>query len=89
MQNLFNTKEDNYFNPELDEEDNYSDLEYNIIWHNEILDGQDKFPNFHLREASFDRCSHPPHILKSKQVVLWMLSYQHVIITSGVLDRNG
>ena len=75
MQNLFNTEEDNYFNLELDKEDNYSHLEFNDILHNQFLDGQDKFPNFHLREASFDRCSHPPHILKSKKVVLWTLSY--------------
>ena len=41
---------------------NYTDLDFSIIHHNQFLDGQDKFPDFDLRELSFDRYSHPPHL---------------------------
>ena len=68
---------------------NYIDLDYSLIRHNQFLDSQDKFPDFDLRVLSFDCYSHPSHILQAKEVVLWTPSYQHVIITSSVLDRNG
>ena len=68
---------------------NYTDLNINIIRHNQFLDGQDKFPDFDLREVSFDCYSHPPHILQSKEVTLWTPTYEHTIITTGVLDMNG
>ena len=77
MQYLFDNKNDNY-----------SDLYFSVICHNQFLDGQDKLPDFDLRELSFDRYSHPPHILQVKEVVLWTPSYQHVNVTTGVLDRN-
>ena len=67
---------------------NYTDLNFSIIRHNQFLDGQNKFPDFDLRELSFDCYSHPPHILQAKEVALWT-SYQHIIVTNGVLDRNG
>ena len=69
--------------------DNYTDLYFSAIRHNQFLDGQDKFPDFDLREILFHRYSHPPHILQAKIVVLWTMSYQHVIITTDILDRNG
>ena len=72
----------------FDNENANTGLDFSLIWHNQFLDGQDKFPDFDQRELSFNRYSHPPHILQAKEVVLWTPSYQHVIITSGVLDRN-
>ena len=77
MQFLFNNKHDN------------TDLDFSLIRHSQFLDGQDKFPDFDLKELSFDRYSHSPHILQAEEVILWTPSYQYVIITSGVLDRNG
>ena len=68
---------------------NYTDLDFSIIHHNQFLDGQDKFPDFNLRELSLDRYFNPPHILQAKEVVLWTPTWEHVIITTGVLDRNG
>ena len=68
---------------------NYTDLDFSIIRHNQLLDGREKFPDFDLRELSFDHYSHPPHILQEKEVVLWALTYEHVIVTTGVLSRNG
>ena len=67
---------------------NYTDLEFSIILHNQFLDEQDKFPDFDLRELSFGRYSHPPRILQEKEVVLWTPAYEHVIITTGVFNRN-
>ena len=68
---------------------NYTDLDFSIIRHNHFLDGQDKVTNLDLKELSFDCYSHPPHILQEKEVILWTPSYEHVILTTGVLDRNG
>ena len=68
---------------------NYTDLDFSVICHNQFLDRQDKFPDFDLRELSFYRYSHPPQFLQAKEVVLWTPSYEHVIITTGVLDMKG
>ena len=89
MQNLFNTSEDNYMNLELLEEDSFTDLEFDGICNNQVLEAKDKLPGFDIREASLNPYSQPPHILKAREVVLWTQSYQRVIITSTVLDRNG
>ena len=42
--------------------DNYIDLKFSVIRHNQFLTGQDKFPDVDLRELSFDHYSHPPRI---------------------------
>ena len=55
--------------------DTNTDLDFSVIRHNQCLDGQDKFPDFDLRELSFDRYSHPPRILQGKEAVLWTPSY--------------
>ena len=89
MQNLFNTSEDNYFNLELLQEDSFTDLEFDVIWDNQVLETKDKFPGFDLRESFLNPSSQPPRILKAREVVLWTPSYQRVIISSAVLDRNG
>ena len=89
MQNLFNTSKDNYLNLELLQEDSFTDLEFDVIWDNQVLEVMDKFPGFDLREACINPYSQPPHILKAKEVILWNPSYQRVIISSEVLDRNG
>ena len=68
---------------------NYIEMNFSMILHNQLLDGQDKFPDSDLRELSFNHYSHLPRILQAKEVVLWTLSYEHVIVTSGVLDMNG
>ena len=68
MQNLFNIKENKYFSLDLDEEDNYSSLELNVIWHNQILEGKYNFPDFDLRETFSDRYSYPLAFLKTKNL---------------------
>ena len=89
MQNVFNSSEDNYLNLELIQEANFTDLDFGIIWDNQILKAKDKFPGFDLREAYPNPYSQPPHILKAREVVLLTPSYQRVIISSAVLDRKG
>ena len=73
----------------FDNENDNTDLDFSFIWHNQFLDGQDKFTDFDLKVLSFDHYSHPPRILQATEVILWTPSYQHVIITSGILDRIG
>ena len=89
MQNLFNTSEDNYTDLELHEEGSFTDLDFDVIWNNQVLEGKDKLPDFDIREASLNPYSQPPHILEGREVVLWTPSYQRVIITSTVMNRNG
>ena len=60
-----------------------------MIWKNQVLKGKDKLPEGNLREACLNPFAQPPHILKAREVVLWTPSYKLVIVTSGVLDRNG
>ena len=42
-----------------------------------------------ILERPLNPYSHTPHILEAREVVMWTPSYQRVIITSTVLDRNG
>ena len=38
MHNLFNTSEDNYLTLELPQEGSFSELEFNVIWNNQVLE---------------------------------------------------
>ena len=67
---------------------NYTDPDFSIIRHNQFLDRQDKFPDFDLRELSFDCYSRPPRIIKGKEVISWTPTYKNVITNTSVLDRN-
>ena len=89
MQNHFSTSEDNYLTLELLQEDNITELEFDVIRNNQVLEGKDKFPGFNQREACLNHFTQPPRILKARDVVLWTPSYQRVILTSTVLYRNG
>jgi len=93
MQHYYDTSEDNYLNLDLVEEDHlddyYSQLEFDVIWENQELEGRSKLYEGNVREASLNPFAQPPHILKAREVVLWTPSYRRVIITTGVLDRNG
>ena len=60
MNNLFNTSEDNYMNLELLEEDSFTDLEFDVIWKNQVLEVKDMLPGFDIREASLNPYLHPP-----------------------------
>ena len=60
-----------------------------MIWNNQVLEGKDKFRKVYLREAYINPFAQPPHIIKSREVVLWTSSYRRVILRSGLLDRNG
>ena len=76
-------------NLELLQEDSFTDLEHDVIWDNQVLGAKEKLPGFDIREASLNPSSQLSHILKAREVVLWTQSYQYVIISSKVLDRNG
>ena len=67
----------------------YTNSEIRVICHNQFLAGQDKFPNFYINKFSLNPYSYPPRILKAGEVVLCTSLYTHVLIISGVLDRNG
>ena len=64
----YHHKQKQHIKPYLFDNDNnnYTDLEFSIFCHNQLLNGQDKFPDFDLRELSFDPYYHPPHILQAK-----------------------
>ena len=70
MENPFNASEDNYLNLELLQEDSFTDLEFDMIWNNQVLEAKDKFPGFYLRESCLNSFAQPPHTLKSREVVL-------------------
>ena len=89
MQNLFNTSEDNYMSLEILQENSFTDPEFDVIWNNQVLEAKDKLPGFDIRETSLNPYSQPPRTLKDREVVLWTPSYQHVIISITVLDKNG
>ena len=40
--------------PELHKEDSFTDLEFNVIWNNQVLEANDKLPDFDIREASLN-----------------------------------
>ena len=67
----------------------YTGLEICVIQHNQFIQGKDKFPDFELNKFTFNKYFHSPHILKAGEVVLWSPSYIHVLVVSGVSNRNG
>ena len=50
------------------ENNNYTDLNFSFIRYNQFLESQDTFTYFDLKELSFDRYSHPLHILQAKKL---------------------
>ena len=66
-----------------------NDLEIRVICHNQYLIDHNKFQYFDINQLSLNSYSHPPHILKAGEVLLWTPLYMYVLIVSGVSDRNG
>ena len=65
-----------------------TDLDIRVIHHNQFLEAKDKFPEFDINEFAFNPYYHLPHILKTGEVVLWSHLYVHVLVFSGLSDRN-
>ena len=59
-----------------------------VICHKQLLQGQNKFPDFEINKLELNKYYHSPHFLKAGKVVLWTPLYVHVLVIIGVSNCN-